>query len=56
MNKTCIQLADIDEAVNCSELDNLAGVVTSLIYFYWNDVATWPAMPAPATEDGSMTF
>lgn len=56
MNKTCIQLADIDEAVNCSELDNLAGVVTSLIYFYWNDVATWPDMPAPATEDGSMTF
>lgn len=56
MNKTCIQLADIEEAVNCSELDNLAGVVVELIYFYWNDVATWPDMPAPTTEDGAMTF
>lgn len=55
MNKTCIQLADIDEAVNCSELDNLAGVA-SLIYFYWNDVATWPDMPAPASEEGTMTL
>ena len=32
MAKKCIELADIDEAVSCADLDNLAGVVQSLVY------------------------
>lgn len=56
MTKNCVALADIDESVACADLDNLAGVVQELIYFYWNDVDSWPDLPAPAEADGTMTF
>lgn len=56
MSKKCVELANIDEAIACADLDNLAGVVQELIFFYWNDVATWPDLPAPTGEAGSMTF
>jgi hypothetical protein len=56
MNKNCIALADIDEMVSCQDLDNLAGLVQELIYFYWEDVASWPDMPAPASDTGTMDF
>lgn len=55
MEKKCINLSDIDEAVACVDLDNLAGVVQEVIYGYWEDVATWPDLPAPA-DDASMSF
>lgn len=55
MSKKCIELADIDELVSCEDIDNLAGIVQSVIYFYWEDVATWPDLPKPA-EDAAMTF
>ena len=56
MNKNCIALADIDEAISCAELDNLAGVVQELLIGYWDDVETWPDLPAPAAANGQMTF
>ena len=56
MSKNCVELANIDEAIACADLDNLAGTIQELIYFYWNDVATWPDLPAPSSEDGTMTF
>ncbi|MGL4852745.1 MAG: hypothetical protein ACRC3Z_08905 [Phocaeicola sp.] len=48
----CIQLADIDEAQLCADLDNVGGVVQDFIYGYWDEVATWPDLPKPAGEDG----
>lgn len=56
MSKKCIDLADIDELVSCQEIDNLAGVVQELIYFYWEDVATWPDLPSPTAETGTMSM
>ena len=56
MVKNCVELADIDEAVSCADLDNLAGVVQSLIYGYWEDVASWPDLPAPSGEASAMSF
>ena len=54
--KNYVELADIDEAISCQDLDNLAGTIQELIYFYWNDVDSWPDLPAPSTEDGTMSF
>ena len=54
--QNCIALADIDEAISCAELDNLAGVVQELLIGYWDDVETWPDLPAPSTANGQMTF
>ena len=51
----CISLADIDEAISCAELDNLAGIVQTIIYGYWDDVDVWPDFPAPASNS-SMTL
>lgn len=56
MAKKCIELADIDEIVSCADLDNLAGVVQSLVYGYWEDVASWPDLPAPSGEAAAMSF
>ena len=52
----CITLADIDEALSCADLDNVSGVVSSVIYGYWDDVATWPDLPAPSSSSTSMDF
>lgn len=56
MSKKCIQLADIDQSVSCTDLDNIAGVVDEIIYGYYEDVASWPDYPAPAAADGTMSF
>ncbi len=55
MNNKCITLADIDEALTCAELDNLAGVVQEVLIGYWDEVATWPDLPSPAQNE-SMSF
>ena len=55
MAQNCIQLADIDEAQLCADLDNVGGVIQELIYGYWDEVATWPDLPAP-TANAAMTF
>ncbi|MEG1861010.1 MAG: hypothetical protein RR206_04895 [Bacteroidaceae bacterium] len=53
--KNCIELADIDAAISCADLDNLAGLVQELIYGYWEDVATFPDMPS-ATADSALSL
>lgn len=50
----CINLADIDQAVNCADLDNVAGIAQEIIYGYYEDVATWPQLPAPEAEGMSL--
>ena len=49
-------MADIDQSVSCTDLDNIAGVVDEIIYGYYEDVASWPDYPAPAAADGTMSF
>lgn len=41
----CVNLANIDANVSCSESNNMGGLVPMLIYGYWEDVATWPTLP-----------
>lgn len=48
--KRCINLGNIDDALDCSNIDNMGGIVPSLIYGYWDDVATWPDLPVPTAE------
>ncbi len=43
--KICIALDDINEAMDCSNMDNMGGIVPSVIYGYHEDVATWPDYP-----------
>ena len=52
----CYSLANIDEAISCAELDNLAGVIQEIIYGYWDDVEVFPDLPAPVNQDGTMSF
>lgn len=53
---SCITLANIDANVNCGESDNLAGVASEVIYGYWDDVATWPTLPAPSSSATTITL
>ena len=51
--QNCINLANIDSAVACSDYDNIGGLVQEIIYGYWDDVATWPELPA-GTESAAI--
>lgn len=44
----CIALDDINEAMDCDNMDNMGGIVPSIIYGYHEDVATWPDYPTKA--------
>lgn len=46
----CIALADIDEAINCADIDNVGGIVQEIGIAYADDIATWPELPAPAAN------
>lgn len=46
----CIALADIDEAINCADIDNVGGIVQEIGIAYADDIATWPALPTPASD------
>lgn len=48
MSTKCVTLADIDQALSCSEQDNMGGIIPLLIFFYWDAVKTWPDLPAVA--------
>ena len=54
-NEQCIALDDINEALDCKNMDNMGGIVPTIIYGYHEDVATWPDFPvkseAPLTLD-----
>ena len=45
MNK-CIALSNIDDALDCISLDNTGGLVPNLIFGYWEDVKSFPSIPA----------
>jgi hypothetical protein len=55
MTKNCVDLADLDEAISCADLDNIGGVVSTLIFGYYDDVATWPDLPK-STDTASLTL
>ncbi len=55
MNPSCVSLADIDAAIACSDSDNVGGIKQEIIYGYWEDVATWPTLPA-ATSNSELTL
>lgn len=46
----CIALADIDEAINCADIDNVGGIVQEVYIAFASDIATWPELPAPAVN------
>lgn len=52
----CIALADIDEAINCADIDNVGGLVQEIYIAYAEDIATWPELPAPAGENQMMSL
>ena len=45
--KNCIALADIDEAINCADIDNVGGIIQEIGIAYADDIATWPSLPSP---------
>lgn len=52
--KKCVALDDINEAMDCDNLDNMGGIIPSVIYGYHEDVAVWPDYPKKT--DGSLTL
>lgn len=44
----CIALSDILEGVDCESLNNMGGLVPSIIYGYHSDVEVWPEYPKKA--------
>lgn len=50
--QNCIALADIDEAINCADIDNVGGIIQEIGIAFADDIATWPALPAPAAGGG----
>lgn len=53
--KKCVDLSNIDDSLDCENLDNMGGIVPRLIYGYWDDVVTWPDFPKP-TADKALTL
>ena len=51
----CITLADIDEAINCADIDNVGGIVQEVGIAYADEIATWPTLPAPRGEGNNAT-
>ncbi len=52
--ENCIDLDDIAHNLGCGS-GNSAGIVPSLTYGYWDDVATWPDEPKPVDNSGTVT-
>ena len=50
----CIELADIDEAISCSDIDNVGGLVQEIGIAYAEDIATWPTLPAPTGQSTTL--
>lgn len=48
--KLCIALDDINEAMDCDNMDNMGGIVPTIVYGYHADVAVWPEYPKKAAE------
>lgn len=53
-----VNLANIDPAISMDEMDNMGGIVPTMVYGYWDDVDKWPDFPklvdaAPITLDAA---
>ena len=46
-----ITLADVSQNLSLEESDNMPGIKAQVLYFDWDDVKTWPTMPANAGGD-----
>lgn len=44
-NDNCIALSDIMEGVDCESINNMGGIVPSIIFGYHADVEVWPEYP-----------
>lgn len=51
----CVNLSDIDEAVSCADIDNIAGTSAQVEIGFADEVESWPSFPAPSGES-SMSF
>lgn len=49
--KKCINLADIDLNLSCSDQDNMGGIVPVVIFGYADEVGTWPEKPTPEAAE-----
>lgn len=49
--KKCINLADIDTNLSCSDQDNMGGIVPVVIFGYADEVGTWPEKPTPEAAE-----
>lgn len=47
----CYSFADINEAVNCVDADNVAGTSAQVEVAYADDVTVWPEMPKPSSGE-----
>ena len=51
----CIALDDINEVLDCDNMDNMGGIVPTIIFGYHEDVDVWPEFPkkteSPLTLD-----
>lgn len=48
--KNCIALADIDEAINCADIDNVGGIVQEVGIAFADDIASWPKLPVAESQ------
>lgn len=54
--ENCIALADIDEAINCADIDNVGGIVQEVGIAFAEDIATWPKLPAPSGANAELSL
>lgn len=48
--KSCVALDDLNEAMDCESLNNMGGLIPSVIFGYHDDVETWPDFPTKTEQ------
>ena len=49
-NTNCIALDDINEQLDCDNMDNMGGIAPTVIYGFHDEVATWPDYPKKVSD------
>lgn len=44
----CVQLADLEEAIGCADIDNVGGIKMKFQIGFADDVRSWPSLPEPS--------
>jgi hypothetical protein len=52
----CVALSNIDEAMNCTDPDNLPGIAADVFFGFWDDVEVWPDFPVPTSANAPLTL